>query len=104
MMKDEIFYIVFSTCPDKESAQLIAKTLVKENLAKCVQIGSPIKSTYVWRGEFCIDEEIPVTIKLSSKTLKLAEKKYADIHPYDCPEWLTAKVDASLSYAKWLAE
>lgn len=102
MKEENSYYAVISSCPDKETARSIAEALIKDNLAKCVQIGGEVESLYVWKGKICKDCEIPISIKLSSKTLKIAEEKFMQMHPYECPEWVVLKVDASEDYGKWL--
>ena len=41
---------VVTTTEHREDADRIARTLVEERLAACVQVVGPISSTYRWRG------------------------------------------------------
>jgi periplasmic divalent cation tolerance protein len=42
--------ITFTTCKDRRQAAAIAKALVKEKLAACVNIVPGVASIYVWKG------------------------------------------------------
>ncbi|MGE3299140.1 MAG: divalent cation tolerance protein CutA, partial [Arcobacter sp.] len=54
--------IVQTTCSSKEEAKNIAKVLIEEKLAACVQL-SEIESFYNWKEEFCCDNETLLNIK-----------------------------------------
>ncbi len=95
--------IGFSTAPNLKTAKKIAEILVKENLAKCVQIGGEIESYYVWENKFCKSKEIPITIKFPEIKSEILYARFKDLHPYDCPQWLCLSPKAaSKAYAKWV--
>ena len=73
---------IFSTFPEKHSAADTAETLVSEGLAACVQIGSPVESTYVWNGKLCRETEYPAVIKASPDALPRLRERFAQLHPY----------------------
>lgn len=45
--------VVFTTCAFEEEALRIARALVEERLAGCVNIVSPARSIYRWKDEIC---------------------------------------------------
>jgi len=45
------FVFVYSTFPDADTAQLVAKTLVETKLAACVNVHGPMTSVYEWEGK-----------------------------------------------------
>jgi hypothetical protein len=100
-MKNQILCI-FSTTPTKELAELISQTLVFERLAACVQVGSPVKSTYIWEGKPYCETEYPLLIKASEAMLEKLRGRYMEIHSYDCPEWVVVRAEASAEYAKFV--
>ncbi|OQX93016.1 MAG: hypothetical protein B6D58_00180, partial [candidate division Zixibacteria bacterium 4484_95] len=100
-MQNVELIIVFVTCrPD--DAEKIARVLVEERFAACVNI-IPVKSVYHWRDELCRDEESLLVIKSNSGIYKRLEKRIKDIHPYDVPEIVAVKTEAvEDEYLKWV--
>lgn len=96
---------VFTTTETKDEAQAIARALVEERLAACVQVVGPISSTYWWEGEVETAEEYLCLIKASSALYDELEAAVKEIHPYDTPEILAMPVAAgNADYLKWLQE
>ena len=95
---------IISTFPEKRSLESIAKTLLDEHLVACVQIGSPITSHYVWNGARECEREIPITLKTSPKVLDKLYQRYVQLHPYECPEWVVIKGEASKAYYEWVEQ
>ena len=93
---------VFSTAPDRGCAEKISEALICEGLAACVQIGAEMLSQYVWKGERQSQAEIPIAIKTSERTLDKLRARYAKLHPYECPEWLVVRAEASADYFEWV--
>ncbi len=58
--------IVFSTCATREEAGRIARAVVEERLAACVQLLPPIQSIYRWQGAIEQSEEILMLFKTTS--------------------------------------
>ncbi|MGH8155830.1 MAG: divalent-cation tolerance protein CutA, partial [Rhodanobacteraceae bacterium] len=50
--------LALSTCPDAETAAHIARTLVEEKLAGCVNCVSGVTSTYRWQEQVHDDAEV----------------------------------------------
>lgn len=96
---------VFTTTETKDEAQAIARALVEERLAACVQVVGPISSTYWWEGEVETAEEYLCLIKASSALYDELEAAVKEIHPYDTPEILAMPVaTGNVDYLKWLQE
>ncbi|MCX9156349.1 divalent-cation tolerance protein CutA [Niveibacterium sp. 24ML] len=95
--------IVFSTLPDIESAEQLAKMLVERRLAACVSIGAPVTSIYRWEGAIEQACEVPITIKTSTARYPAMQAALLDAHPYDVPELLACAVqDGAAPYLRWL--
>jgi uncharacterized protein involved in tolerance to divalent cations len=75
-----------TTFPDLELANSIAKTLVKEKLAACVQVMPSMTSTYLWDGKLCQDSEHLVLIKTIASNYELVVARLRSLHPYEVPE------------------
>ena len=51
------FIIIYCTVPNKKEGQDIAKTLVKNNLAACVNIIDKIESVFSWDHKLMKEKE-----------------------------------------------
>ncbi len=94
--------LVQTTCSSKEEAKIIAKILIEEKLAACVQM-SEINSFYMWEKEFCNDEEILLSIKTKKENFKKIKSKIKELHSYDVPEIISLDInDTSKDYKKFI--
>ena len=99
------FIMVFSTCPDKETANTIAATLVKESLAACVNLIPSIESTYQWQGEIQTDNECLLLIKTRADLYKDLENRVKELHPYELPEVIAVSMVQGLeNYLDWISK
>ena len=55
--------LVITNLPDRDSAAKLAHELVEKRLAACVNILSPCRSVYRWKGKTEDAEEFPMLIK-----------------------------------------
>src|SRR6185369_15619216 len=55
--------IVFVTCPGREEGESIARAVVEERLAACVNVVAGVRSCYVWEGKSTWSEEVLLLIK-----------------------------------------
>ena len=96
--------VVQTTCNKKEEAQNIAKVLLEEKLAACIQI-TKTDSFYMWQGEFCNDKEYLLNIKTKKKSFKKIESRIKELHSYDLPEIISIKIDkCSKEYKNFIKE
>lgn len=91
--------IIQTTCSSEEEAQNIAKILIEEKFAACVQL-SQIKSFYNWDNQFCSDKETLLNIKTRKKHFKKIKSRIKELHSYDVPEII--QLDISKSSKKYL--
>jgi periplasmic divalent cation tolerance protein len=96
--------LVLTTMPADASADTMAKTLVEERLAACVNVNAPMTSTYRWQGEIQIDAERQVVIKTTAANLTALEARLRALHPYELPEFIVLRATASEGYAAWIRE
>ncbi|KQC09707.1 MAG: hypothetical protein APR62_13725 [Smithella sp. SDB] len=99
-------YIQISTTTEtKEEAQTIARYLVEQKLAACVQVTGPIESIYRWKGKIETATEWLCLIKTRESLFKKVETAIKKLHPYETPE-ITAIpiVKSSKEYLSWLGE
>jgi len=98
------YSMVITTAASLEEANSIAKVLLDNRLAACVQMFN-IKSMYIWQGEVCESGEVALHIK--SKTILFNEIKKAikANHSYDVPEIIQIPItDGSSEYLEWIKE
>lgn len=97
-------YIQISTTTEtKEQARKIAKYLVEQKLAACVQISGPIESTYRWKGKAETANEYLCLIKTRTTLFKKVESAIKILHPYETPEIIaTPIIKGSEEYLNWL--
>jgi len=101
--KADNFSVVFVTVPTKEEGESIARALVENDLAACVNIISSVQSVYKWDGKLNIDDELLLVIKGSSSKLKAIEKKVLQLHSYDTPEVISFTLDkGNKKYLDWM--
>ncbi len=95
---------VVTTTERKEDAELIARRLVEERLAACVQVLGPITSTYRWEGKIETSQEWQCWAKSRRSLYSEIEATIRRLHPYEVPEVLAVPVvDGSQDYLNWLA-
>ena len=94
---------VHVTMPDREKATSLARALVEEGLAACVNIVPGVRSIYRWEGRLQEDEEVLCFIKTRPALFDRARQRILALHPYEVPEILAFAVDdGSPAYLEWL--
>lgn len=97
--------IVLSTAAAEEQARSIARRLVDEHLAACVNIVGPIRSIYRWRDAIEEDTEFLLLIKTRAPLVARVERRVIELHSYEVPEVLAiAPPEGSAGYLAWLME
>lgn len=100
---NEGFSIVLSTFADKVSAERIAKLLVEQRLAACVQM-FPIESIYLWEGEVCQECEVILFIKSKTEAFENISATIKAHHSYDVPEIIQIPITDGLpQYLRFIA-
>lgn len=95
--------IVFCSCPDAQIAGRIARVLVEERLAACVNAIGGVVSTYRWKDAIEIEDETLLLIKTTADRLDALETRLIELHPYEVPEFLAVEPAAvAAPYLAWL--
>jgi periplasmic divalent cation tolerance protein len=95
--------IVHCACAADGSASAIAKTLIEERLAACVSLLPGMQSTFHWRGETHVDEEVMLLIKTTREIYPALAARLLELHPYELPEIIAVDVStAHAPYAAWV--
>ena len=93
------------TCGTIAEARRIARRVVSNRLAACVNIvQSPVESVYTWKGKVEKAREYLLMMKTTAKRLAELEREVGRLHSYDVPEFIAFKVtEGSASYVAWLS-
>ncbi|WP_101297428.1 divalent-cation tolerance protein CutA [Halegenticoccus soli] len=67
-----------------EAADDLARTLVEERLAACVN-SVDCSSVYRWEGEVSDDEEVILLAKTTDERYEELKSRVVELHPYDVP-------------------
>ncbi|SMQ93833.1 Divalent-cation tolerance protein CutA [Xanthomonas fragariae] len=96
-------HLLFSTCPDADSADHIAHALLDERLAACVTQLPGAQSLYRWNGAIERSQEVQLLIKTCEDRLHDAIARLQALHPYELPEAVAVQASAGLSaYLDWV--
>ncbi|MCB2211050.1 divalent-cation tolerance protein CutA [bacterium] len=88
---------------DGATGQTLARQLVEEKLAACVNRLVGAVSTYIWDGEVNEDGEEVLLIKTTAEKSSRLIERIAELHPYDVPEVLLFNVaDGLPAYLDWV--
>jgi len=97
------FIQVITTTPNRAQARRLARALVEQKLAACVQIVGPIESVYRWKGKIEKAREFICYIKTARQMFSKLEKAIKKYHPYETPEIIALPIVASSKdYVQWL--
>ncbi|HEY1078724.1 MAG TPA: divalent-cation tolerance protein CutA [Bdellovibrio sp.] len=99
-----LFYV---PCPDKATAEKIARTLLEEKIVGCANIIPGMESMYWWQGKIEASSEYILLLK----TLKTSDaqnritNRVQELHPYEVPCVMTLPVlGINESFKNWLEE
>lgn len=102
-MKEE-FVVVLTTFPADKDAEALAKALVDERLAACVNILPPMRSIYTWQGATESADERQLVIKTTRARVPALETRLKALHPYEVPEFVVLSIlEGSQAYLSWLS-
>ncbi|NLN61094.1 MAG: divalent-cation tolerance protein CutA [Deltaproteobacteria bacterium] len=99
------FIQVVTTTDSRELAERIARSLVGDRLAACVQIDGPMTSIYHWRGKMEEAEEWRLTAKSRAVFFDDIAAAIRRVHSYEVPEIIATEiVGGDETYLRWLEE
>jgi periplasmic divalent cation tolerance protein len=97
--------IVLTTVGERDDAGGLASALVERRLAACVNILSPMRSIYRWKGRVTDDQEQILLIKTVDVRIDSVRSFFVENHPYELPEFIVLDLGGiSDDYRDWLIE
>jgi periplasmic divalent cation tolerance protein len=102
---DMEYVVVLITAPDEETAAGMARAVVEDGLAACVNIVPGLRSIYRWKGKVEDENEVLMVAKTQKDKFEALEVRIRELHPYEVPEVISIPITAgSEPYLAWLAE
>lgn len=102
---DQELRVVLVTCPVGDAPKAIARALVQESLAACVNILPQVQSVYRWEGSVEEDFEDLLVIKTSAANIASLEDRVHTLHPYSTPEFVVLNPShVAPAYHSWLVD
>ncbi len=97
--------LTFVTCKDRAQARRIARTLIREKLAACVNLVPGVTSIYVWKGKLEEAPELLLLIKSRAALSKRLAARVRALHSYSVPEVITIPIaSGNPAYLRWIRE
>lgn len=97
--------VILTNLPDREAALRLARELIAQRLAACVNVLAECSSVYRWKGEIENAAEVPVLIKTRAARYAEVEAAIRALHPYELPEIVAVPVERGLEeYLQWVAD
>ena len=97
--------VVLCTCPNENTAETIAKSIVEQRLAACTNIMPKIRSIFCWEQHLEFSPEVLLIIKTTLAIYPKLEQQIVSIHPYECPEIIALPILRGFpGYMNWMEE
>ena len=97
--------VVLTTIAAETDGPALARTLVSERLAACVNVLPLMTSVYRWKGQVEQDREQQLLIKTTAARLPALEARIRELHTYELPEFLVMTAEeGSAAYLAWVDE
>jgi periplasmic divalent cation tolerance protein len=97
--------LVLTTFPADGDSEALARTLVSDRLAACVNILPPMRSIYRWKGAVEDASERQLVIKTTAARVPELQLRLKTLHPYEVPEFLVLPItEGSPDYLSWLTD
>ena len=101
---DDALAIVLTTVGADFDAIAVARILVEEQLAACVNVLPAMTSVYRWKEKVEQDREQQLVIKTTTRGVARLEARLRALHPYELPEFIVLQASAVEAYARWVDE
>ena len=96
--------IVLCTAGSEDEARKIARHLVEQRLAACVNIVPRVESIYRWQGKVESSGEWLLLIKTTAERFPEVRDAIRELHSYELPECIAISIEeGSPEYLRWLA-
>ena len=98
------YIIILVTAKDKQEAEKITQSLLKERLIACANIVNPVTSFFHWSGKIDKAEECLIVMKSHMDLFSQVAEHVRRLHSYEVPEILALPiVEGSAAYLDWMS-
>jgi periplasmic divalent cation tolerance protein len=96
--------LVLTTLAAEADGAALARTLVEERLAACVNVLAPMTSVYRWKNAVEQEREQQLVIKTTASAVSALRARLHELHPYEVPEFLVLDATGSDAYLAWIRD
>jgi periplasmic divalent cation tolerance protein len=97
--------LVLITTATREEADRIARELVGQRLAACVNIIPQVRSIFSWENNLSDEEEVLLTVKTRRSRFRQLAVSVKALHSYRVPEIIAVPIlEGSANYLSWIDE
>ena len=97
--------VILITCTNSREAKRIARALVEQRLAACVNIVDKIKSIFWWQKQIDSACEVLLIAKSKKSLIHRVIREVKSLHSYQVPEIIALPVVAgNKDYINWINE
>lgn len=105
VVEGEDAIVILITVASREEAERIARRLVEDRLAACVNIVPQVRSLFIWQGKFSQEDEILLVVKSRRARFRELATTVKQLHSYSVPEIIALPIlVGSSDYLRWVAE
>jgi len=100
-----MYVVIFITAANKKEAKLIARQLIKDKLAACVNVLDKVESLFWWQGKVDSAKEVLLIVKSKKEKLKKIITTVKSLHSYQVPEVIALPILGGFGpYLRWIDE
>ena len=104
MSSRKVLVVLVMTSSRREAGS-IAKAVVKEKLAACVNMVPGVTSVFRWKGRVQISREVLLIMKTTVLRYSALEQRIRSLHSYQVPEILAVKIEkGAKQYIGWVQQ
>ena len=97
--------VFFITTASAEEGERIARSLLEERLAACVNIVPAVRSFFWWEGKVQAEAEVLLVVKTQAALFEALAARVRSLHSYTVPEIIALPVTAgNPAYLGWVRE
>lgn len=97
--------LILTTFPATGDVAAVARALVDERLAACVNLLAPMQSVYRWEGQVQEEAERQVLIKTTRRRIEALRDRLQALHPYEVPEFIVLPIsEGGEAYLRWIED
>jgi periplasmic divalent cation tolerance protein len=102
-IKESAYIVLFVTASNSEEAHKIAKVLLSQRKAACVNIVSGISSLFWWQDKLDSAQESLLIVKTKASLLNQIVTLVREIHSYEVPEIVALPIiGGNQDYLEWI--